>query len=206
MATVEENIETLSQRMVRDANAEAENVLAAARAKADEIRKRATVQAETERKAILARAQQEAERLRSQAVASAQLRARNDQLASREQLLEQVFSDARARICNIQQWNNYEEIGLLLYKEAISHLQGYPVKVRLDPMIRKLVSQERLEQVAREMQVEISSIDDLEQGCGVVVETTDGHLNYDNTLETRLNRLQNNLRAPVFHILMGEQV
>lgn len=206
MATVEENIETLSQRMVRDANAEAENVLAAARAKADEIRKRGMAQAESERKAILSRAQQEAERLRSQAMASAQLKARNDQLASREQLLERVFSDARDRICTIQQWNNYEEIGLILYTEAISHLKGYPVKVRLDPLIRKLVPQERLEQVARELEVEVSSFEDLAQGCGVVVETIDGHLNYDNTLETRLNRLQNNLRAPVFHILMGEQV
>jgi len=206
MATVEDNIETLSQRMVKDANAEAESMLAAAHAKADEIRKRALAQAETERKAILARAQQERERLQSQALASAQLKARNDQLASREQLLDKVFTDARIRIHKVQQWNNYEEIGMALYREALSHLKGYPVKVYVDPVLNKLVPQERFEQVARDLQIEVASFQELEQGCGVVVETTDGHLNYDNTLQTRLNRLQNTLRAPVYHILMGEQV
>ena len=46
----------------------------------------------------------------------------------------------------------------------------------------------------------------LEKGTGVVVETHDGHLQYDNTLETRLNRLQNLLRSPVYHLLMGETI
>jgi len=37
------------------------------------------------------------------------------------------------------------------------------------------------------------------------VSAADGKLNYDNTLETRLNRLQGTLRASVYKILMGEK-
>ncbi len=46
----------------------------------------------------------------------------------------------------------------------------------------------------------------LARGTGVVLETPDGHRRYDNTLETRLARMQDGLRAPVYHILMGEAV
>jgi vacuolar-type H+-ATPase subunit E/Vma4 len=37
------------------------------------------------------------------------------------------------------------------------------------------------------------------------VSAADGKLNYDNTLETRLSRLQSTLRASVYKVLMGEQ-
>ncbi len=45
----------------------------------------------------------------------------------------------------------------------------------------------------------------LARGTGIVLETPDGHRRYDNTLETRLARMQNILRASVYHILMGEE-
>jgi vacuolar-type H+-ATPase subunit E/Vma4 len=43
-----------------------------------------------------------------------------------------------------------------------------------------------------------------DQGIGVIVETMDGHLQFDNTLETRLSRMQNSLRARVYELLTGE--
>jgi vacuolar-type H+-ATPase subunit E/Vma4 len=206
MATLEQNIETLSQRMIHDANVEAEKILAEARAKADEINKRGQAQAEAECNAILERTQQERERLRGQAVATTELKARNDQLEFREQLLNQVFEETRLKVPTVQQWNNYAEIALVLLKDALLHLKDYPVHVRVDGTIKKLIPDSQLEQIAKDLRVEVIGFSELSQGTGVIVETADGHLNYDNTLETRLNRLQNSLRAPVFHILMGEQV
>ena len=44
----------------------------------------------------------------------------------------------------------------------------------------------------------------LKQGMGVVVQTPDGHRRYDNTLETRMTRLQDAMRNPVYRLLMGE--
>lgn len=206
MATVDDNIETLSQRMVNDANVEAEKILADARARADEIRKRGQMQAEAECQAIIERAQQEIERLRGQAISTTQLKARNEQLEFREQLLDTVFVETREKIPTIQQWNNYDEIATALLKEALLHLKNYPVQVRIDPTIKKLIPVERLEQIAKDLDVQVTGFSELSQGTGVIVETADGHLNYDNTLETRLARLQNILRAPIYHILMGEQV
>ncbi len=206
MSTVDDSIETLSRRIMSDAHAEAEEVLASARTKAQEIRARGRADAEVERQTILNRARQEAERLRGQTISTTQLKVRNDQLAFREQLLDRVFVAVRERIPSVQQWNNYEEIAVSLLKEALQHLKDYPVKVKVDPTIKKLISREKLDQYAAELGMQIIDYCEMEQGTGAIVETADGHLNYDNTLENRLARTQNALRAPVYHILMGEQV
>jgi vacuolar-type H+-ATPase subunit E/Vma4 len=39
-----------------------------------------------------------------------------------------------------------------------------------------------------------------------VVNAAGGKLHYDNTLETRLSRLQGSLRSSVYKMLMGEKV
>ena len=41
---------------------------------------------------------------------------------------------------------------------------------------------------------------------GIVIDADHGRLHYDNTLETRLNRLQSALRSAVYHVLMGEKL
>ncbi len=46
----------------------------------------------------------------------------------------------------------------------------------------------------------------LKKSTGVLIETSDQRLRYDNTLETRLNRMQNSLRTFVYHLLMGEKL
>ncbi len=206
MSTLDDNIETLSQRIMSDATTEAETVLEVARVRAEEIRIRGQALAQAEREAILNRARQEAERLHDQTLSTTQLKVRNDQLAFREQLLDRVFLSVREKIPSVQQWNNYEEIAMDLIKEALLHLKDYPVQVRVDSTVKKLVSQEKLDQLAAELGAQVTGYGDLSQGTGVIVETADGHLNFDNTLETRLVRMQNSLRAPVYHILMGEQV
>jgi vacuolar-type H+-ATPase subunit E/Vma4 len=46
----------------------------------------------------------------------------------------------------------------------------------------------------------------LTEGTGVIVETAEGHRQYDNTLEARLSRLQEELRSPVYRLLLGESL
>ncbi len=68
----------------------------------------------------------------------------------------------------------------------------------------QLLNDEVIQKIANEFKIKITAGGPLERGTGVVVETADGHLNYDNTLETRLNRMQNSARSAVYHLLMGE--
>jgi V/A-type H+/Na+-transporting ATPase subunit E len=204
MRSVEENIEALSHALLNEAKAEAEQIMADASAKAEAIRKRAQDQASAVRKEILERAQQEADRLRSQVVATTQMKARTEELAHREKLLDQAFTNARQQLASVEQWSDYREIALGLLKEAVAQLRSKEVRVRVDARTRQILTDAVIADISKEMNARLIMGELLQQGTGVVVETIDGHLQFDNTLETRLDRLMNTLRAPVYRILIGE--
>lgn len=204
MNSPDENIEALTRAILSEAHAEAEDAKANAQSKADVIRQRAQQQAEAERKAILERASQEAERLRSQAIATSQLKARALELEHREKLLARVFKTAREQLPAVQQRKDYDQMAVQLLREALVQLKASKAEVRADKFTQKFLTSHALEELSRELKVDLSLGKPLEQGIGVVVEASDGHLHYDNTLETRLNRLQSGLRSSVYRILIGE--
>ncbi|HEX2990829.1 MAG TPA: V-type ATP synthase subunit E family protein [Anaerolineales bacterium] len=202
----EEEIETLSRAILKEAQVDAEQLKEEARAKADAIRQRAHEEAERERKAILDRARQEAERLRSQSLASAQLKARTLQLEEREKLLDRVFQAAKEKLPEIQKRPEYSQLAATLLREALTQLRVNKAELRVDSTTRGLLEKGTLAEISRELNGEYTFGEPLEEGLGVVVDAAEGKLHYDNTLETRLDRLQSNLRSSVHKILMGEQL
>jgi len=204
MKSSEENIKVLSRAVLSDAREDAEQTLNGAKTKAEEVRQAAREKAKAERSKVLEQANREAERVRSQAMAVAQLKARTLELAQREKLLDNVFSDARQKLTTMQQDSDYEQVAERLLREALGQLKANTARVRADKTTLEIFSTKMLEKISQELNVEIQIGETLEHGTGVIVETMDGHRQFDNTLETRLKRIQEALRTPVFHILMGE--
>ena len=189
MRSIEENIRALKRTVLNEAEA---------------AREHAQQQASTERTEILARASLETERLRSQAVAAAQLQARTAELEHREKLLNSVFSTARQKLSDMSQRADYDQIARELLRQALMNLGADIVRIRADERTRAVLTDQVLTEVSAELGVQVTHGIPLERGVGLIVETADGHRQYDNTLETRLERLQNSLRAPVLRLLMGE--
>jgi vacuolar-type H+-ATPase subunit E/Vma4 len=202
MKSEEEDIELLARAIMAEARQEAERLHAEAKEKADAIRKRAQVEAEAERKAILNRAKEDADRLRSQSSATSQLKARSLQLEQREKILNEAFEEARKRLDEAKKRPDFDVIVSMLAREALTQLNATEAEVRADEMSQKAL---KLDELSRELNGKFSSGKKLEQGTGVVVSTAGGKLYYDNTLETRLSRLQSSLRSSVYKILMGEE-
>jgi len=205
MKPEEENIEALSRTVLCDAKTEAEQIQSDAKAKADVIRQRAKEQAESDSRAILEKARAEADRLRGQVIASAQLKARTVQLEQREKLLDKVFEAARQKLSSIQKRPDYDQIAAQLLREALIQLKADHAEVHADDTTLKTLNTQTLEQISKELNAQISLGKPPENGLGVVVDASDGRLHYDNTLGTRLSRLQNVLRSSVYHVLMGEK-
>lgn len=200
-----QDIEMLSRAILTEARDEAEQIKSEAKEKAEAIRRRAQEQAEQERRTILDRAREDAERLRGQAVATAQLKARSQQLTNREQLLDRVFKTVRERLADLQKRPDYEEIAALLLREALTQLRVNKAQVRADKTTQAILEKKALNELSKELKGEFTSADVLEEGTGVIVDAADGKLHYDNTLETRLQRLEGILRASVYKMLIGEQ-
>lgn len=205
MATEAQDIDMLERAILGEVRDEAEQIKAQAKEKVDAIRKRAQAQADAESKAILDAAAQDAERLRSQAVATAQLKARSVQLERREQLLDRVFKSVKEKLPDIAKRSDYDQIAAVLLREALVQLRVNKAEIRADQATQNALKKKALNDISTELKGQFTMADPLEEGTGVVVDAADGKLNYDNTLETRLDRLQGTLRASVYKILTGEQ-
>lgn len=204
MKSPDENIKVLSRAVLSDAREEAEQALSEAKTKAEEIRQEARDEAEAERSRIMEQAHREAERVRGQALAVAQLKARTMELGQREKLLENVFSEVRQKLTTMQRDSDYEQVAERLLHEALRQLNADTARVRADKTTQAIFTSRKLEKISKDLNVKIQMGNALEQGTGVVVETLDGHRQFDNTLETRLKRMQETLRTPVYRILTGE--
>jgi V/A-type H+-transporting ATPase subunit E len=206
MATIEQNIQNLARAVLNEARAEAEQSLSDARARAEAIQQQAQARADAVRTSILAQARQRAEQIRNQAVASAQLEARRLQLERREALLNRVFEAAKGRLSAVQGWSDYAEIVQQFVREGAAQLQADAIRVHADQQAMKLLDDTLLGRLSHALGIDVQRGNVLERGIGVIVETVDGHRQFDNTLEARLRRMQEELRSPVYHLLMGESL
>jgi V/A-type H+/Na+-transporting ATPase subunit E len=204
MRADEASLDALERAILNEANSDVDRIRQESQSKADAIWQRARGQAESERKALLEKAKQEAERVRSQFVATSQLKARTVELGQREKLLNDVFKAAREQITSLQKDKNYEEIVAQLLREGISQLSVNKAKVRADEQTKKILEQSVIGKVSKELKAEITVGEPLEEGIGLIVEAADGRLRYNNTFENRLEHIQNELRSPVYRLLMGE--
>ena len=206
MKTEVEDIDMLQRAILGEVQDESDQIKAEAKEKVDAIRKRAQEQADAESKAILDTARQEAERLRSQAVATAQMKARSEQLAHREQLLDRVFKTAKEKLADVQKRPDYDQIAAMLLREALQELRVTKAEIRADKVTQNALEKKTLGEISKELNGQFTMADALEEGTGVIVNAADGKLHYDNTLETRLSRLQSTLRSSVNKILLGEKL
>jgi vacuolar-type H+-ATPase subunit E/Vma4 len=206
MESVKDNLQALSRAILKKAQMDAEQVLTDAQAKTEAIRKHAQEEAESERARILARAQQEVERIRSQQTATAQLQARAMKLEQREALLDQVFETVQQRLPTVQQWTDYDQIVMYLANEALTQVRADRCILHADARAQEILDDATLAQLGKTVSIQVERGDTLAQGIGVIAKTEDNYREYDNTLEARLRREQDELRFPVFRLLMGESL
>ena len=200
----QDKVQVLERAIMEIAEQEIQTILEEARAKADSLQKQAEIKAEAESARILEEAQQTVKKLFDQATAKAQLEAQMLKLQRREQVLQHTFDKARQQLATIPQRPDYVDIVRRLISEAATYLGSEAFVVQADAATNHVLDGAFLEDLAQQLNVHLERGPQLDEGTGIVLTTPDGHRRYDNTLETRLTRLQDNIRTAVFHILAGD--
>ena len=196
-------VAALRASVLAEAERAAERTLAAARARAQEIRAQAEAELDAECAAFAAEARVEAARYQQKALGAARLEAHSMSSRRREVVLTQVFARAGSRLQ--RQIDSYGRVVPLLVREAATELDGVEtLMVHGDEAALAVLDEAALARIGEAVGCRLLAGTVLSQGHGVVVESADGRLRYDNTLEARLARLQPTLRAEIYQLLMGE--
>lgn len=202
--TIDVRMKGLSRAVKNEARAESEMILAEAQEKASLIIKEAHQKYDQENLILIEKAEKEAEKIKAEAQASAELEVQMVWLEKREQMLQEVFKAVKKRLSEIAQREDYGEILKNLIIQSIERIGGDDFVVHADERSADLIRNDLIKSLQQETNSHIKLGDLLTDKTGIILQTADGHREYDNTFENRLKQREEILRPLVFHTLMGE--
>ena len=192
--------EKLKQEILSEAQAEAEKTTARAQAEADRIVDRARRNAEKKRNALLAEATAEAERQNQSLFAGIDMEMSRRWLLKREACIDDLLQTALAKADKAEGFDRAASLASLA-KEAIHKIGGRDCTVAFNPIDGNIVTAAWIQGLSKEIYPESTYTYTLKPDSsvdgGIVLETTDGARQVDNSYRTRLQRMKDSLRIVI---------
>ena len=158
-------------------------------------------EAEREKKKILERGENLAELEKQRILADGRIKAKKDQLDTKETIIKDVFDRAMERLTKITDSEDYKEVLFGLIKSSVETVGGKEVKLLVNKKDKKVLKEnkDRLKKALRETKYDLGEMIDCIGGVIAKSKT----IEVDNTLEARIERSMNLLRVDVAKILFG---
>ena len=199
-------VRALAHAILDDTKEEAGRIVLQAQEAARQRLQQAKEEGDGLRREILTAAESEVSHMEHQAAAMARLDAQRIMLAGREALIDEVFSQAQARLSRLHEGDDYPTLLSKLIADAVGKMGSPPAcVVRVAPRDLPLVTDSLLAQVAERWRgrVQLRLGEPVDITGGVIVQVDGGQRRYDNSLEFRLASERERLRAHVYRILQG---
>jgi V/A-type H+-transporting ATPase subunit E len=159
---------------------------------------------ETERTRIVESAKKQAENLKRQIVGSSRLAARNQELLLIENNVNEAFERARAWLSSSSKDEAYRSLLAKIIEESIPSVSSDDVTIECNKndldAVKKIVAD-----LAKKSKYRIKVSDQpISAIGGVRVKSGDGAMSFDNTLDSRIERLKPLIRKNIARMLRGE--
>ena len=149
-------------------------------------------QLEAEYDRIISEGEKEAEKIKKQLVGASDLEARNRQLLAVEERVDAVLSEAVQRIKSAERDDSYAELIKSMIAESAANLGTDEIVLH--------TSRQDMEAVrSAASEVQGARVSDEEISClgGVIAESGDGAMAFDNTIDARMERLKPLIRKDI---------
>jgi V/A-type H+-transporting ATPase subunit E len=156
---------------------------------------------EAERTRIIESAKKQAENLKRQIVGSGRLAARNQELVMIESAVNNAFEEARKKLAASGNKDSYRALMTGIIEESVSSVGSGEVVIECNKNDAELVRKILADLRNKNAKVSDHSIDVL---GGIRVKSADGTMTYDNTLDSRIERLKPLIRKNIAQMLRGE--
>jgi V/A-type H+/Na+-transporting ATPase subunit E len=154
---------------------------------------------------IIGNAKKQAENLKRQIIGSSRLSARNSQLVLIEDSVNTVFEMARKKLLSLHNEPNYENIVKQALLSSLNEIGKDDLSIECNKtdskMVRKLV-----ESINKEKGTKMVVIDkNIDILGGIRATSSDGTLTYDDSIDSRIERLKPLIRKNIVQILRGSE-
>ena len=148
--------------------------------------------------------QKQAENLRRQIVGSSRLAARNKQLVLIETAVNDAFEKAKAKLASSNKQESYKVLIITMLENSISAIGSDEVIVECNKNDLDIVKNAITDLSKNEVRVKVSD-KPINVIGGIRVRSADGSMTYDNTLDSRIERLKPLIRKNIVQMLRGEE-
>jgi V/A-type H+-transporting ATPase subunit E len=155
---------------------------------------------------IVQGARKQAENLKRQIVGSSRLASRNKQLVIVETAVNDAFEMAKKRLESSAKEKSYSGLINKMLKESISAIGSNEVIVECNKrdidLVKRSISGLSKENIKAKAVLSEKTINVI---GGIRMRSADGSMTYDNTLDSRIERLKPLIRKNIVQMLRGEQ-
>jgi V/A-type H+-transporting ATPase subunit E len=199
-------VAAIADEVVGDIQKEAEATISVAENQAKETLRVAKEQADRTYQAALAEAKEKAESEKRKIGSVAEVEVRNRLLQVKEELVDEAFEKALVKLKNYVATEEYHSYLLKLIEYIAKKMDQKVLVVEVNAKDKGWLTQDMLKSVSKKLHVEFRISDqtmDYIGGCRI--QSEDGKVVYDGTLDNRLAELKPELRAQVAKTLFGEE-
>ena len=159
---------------------------------------------EAERTRILESAKKQAENLKRQIVGSSRLSARNKELMMIEADVNSAFEKARTKLANSGNDSAYKALMAKIVEDSLPSVGSDEVVVECTKndaeLVKKIVAD-----LSKKSKIKVRVSDQpINALGGIRVRSADGTMSFDNTLDSRIERLKPLIRKNIARMLRGE--
>jgi V/A-type H+/Na+-transporting ATPase subunit E len=160
---------------------------------------------EAEYNRILEGARKQGDNLKRQIVGSSRLAARNKQLILIETAVNDTFEKARTILASSNKENSYRILTTKILKDSIRMIDSKELIVECNKNDIELIEKVIADSFNENNKVKIKISDHTINAIGGIrVKSADGSMTFDNTLDSRIERLKPLIRKKIAQMLRGE--
>ena len=160
---------------------------------------------EAEYKRILESARKQADNLKRQIVGSSRLAARNKQLVLIERAVNDTFEKAKTLLASSNKENSYRILMTKILKDSVKMIDSEELIVECNNNDIKLIEKAIADSFNENNKLKIKISDHpINAIGGIRVKSADESMTFDNTLDSRIERLKPLIRKSIAQMLRGE--
>ena len=199
-------LSAITNEVLAEVQKEAETIVLEAENDAKEALKSAKQQADKNYQTILnqAIARAEAEKRRIASVTEVEMR--NYLLEAKEELLNFAFEKAIMKLKEFAATEEYQRYLLRLIGEATTGLDQKSLVIQVNAKDKAWIAQKKLDRLSKKLNCELKLLDQTGDFIGgFKMQTADGKITYDSTIDNKLSELKPQLRVKLAKIMFREE-
>jgi V/A-type H+/Na+-transporting ATPase subunit E len=205
--SIKEGLLAIANEVLGDVQKEAEAIILAAENEAKEALKATKEQANENYLTLMNQATLKAEGERRKVASVTELEMRNRLLQTKEDLVDAAFEKALVKLKDFVTTEKYRGYLLGLIVEVAERIGHKNLVVQVNAKDEAWLTQDMLNRLSKKSNCELKLSDQTEDYIGgCKIQTVDGKITYDSTIDNRLQELKPALRVEVAKILFGQEV